>query len=111
MTSQITKKAYWLAKALCWSAGCSKESPEWTFSAPTMGTTYTIKVVDAPAGVTIHTLQRSIDTVLQRIDRSMSQYRSDSEISRFNAARSTDWFAVDEDLLAVVKIAQRDSSQ
>jgi thiamine biosynthesis lipoprotein len=76
-----------------------------------MGTTYTIKVVDAPAGVTIHALQQSIDTVLQRIDRSMSQYRSDSEISRFNAARSTDWFAVDEDLLAVVKIAQRVSSQ
>jgi thiamine biosynthesis lipoprotein len=76
-----------------------------------MGTTYTVKVVDAPADVTVHEVQRSIDTVLQKIDISMSQYRSDSEISRFNASRSTDWFAVSDDLLDVVKTAQHVSAQ
>jgi thiamine biosynthesis lipoprotein len=88
-------------------SACSETQPAWTFSAPTMGTTYTVKVVDAPAGMTPHGVQGTIDEVLSVIDLSMSQYRSDSEVSRFNASQSTDWFGVSDGLLRVVQTAQQ----
>ncbi len=76
-----------------------------------MGTTYTVKVVDAPADLAPHSIQKTVDSVLDEIDVSMSEYRSDSEISRFNASRSTDWFAVSSDLLRVVQSAQQVASE
>jgi FAD:protein FMN transferase len=93
------------------ACGCTAQDPEWTFSAPTMGTTYTVKVVDAPRSVKVHTVQQTIDEVLNLIDVSMSQYRRDSEISRFNATRSIDWFAVSDDLLRVVQKSQEVAAQ
>ncbi|RMG35975.1 MAG: FAD:protein FMN transferase, partial [Planctomycetota bacterium] len=42
---------------------------------------------------------------LQRIDRLMSTYRDDSEVSRFNAARTTDWFPVSRETAEVVQVA------
>jgi thiamine biosynthesis lipoprotein len=76
-----------------------------------MGSTYTVKVVDAPAGLAPHAIQQTVDGVLDEIDASMSEYRVDSEISRFNASRSTDWFAVGSDLLRVVQSAQQVASE
>ncbi|HEU4603636.1 MAG TPA: FAD:protein FMN transferase [Steroidobacteraceae bacterium] len=76
-----------------------------------MGTTYTVKVVDAPADLAPHSIQKTVDSVLDEIDVSMSEYRADSEISRFNASRSTDWFAVSSDLLRVVQSAQQVASE
>lgn len=70
-----------------------------------MGTTYSVKVAAAPAGVDSHALRVATDQVLKRIDRSMSGYRADSEISRFNAAVATDWFDVSADLATVVDYA------
>lgn len=82
--------------------GCARAPQELAISGPTMGTTYSIKVASAPAGVDAHTLRVATDEVLDRIDRSMSGYRADSEISRFNASASTDWFEVSPELAIVV---------
>ncbi|WP_168159992.1 FAD:protein FMN transferase [Steroidobacter denitrificans] len=70
-----------------------------------MGTSYSIKIVAPPADVDTAAVQTVIDDVLARIDRSMSAYRGDSEISRFNASHSTEWFEVSEDLANVVQAA------
>jgi thiamine biosynthesis lipoprotein len=70
-----------------------------------MGTTYSIKVASAPDTVDAHALRAAADEVLARIDRSMSGYRADSEISRFNASSSTDWYEVSADLATVVDFA------
>lgn len=67
-----------------------------------MGTTYSIKVAAPPADIDAHAVRSAVDQVLDRIDRSMSGYRPDSEVSRFNAATSTDWFEVSADLAIVV---------
>ncbi len=48
---------------------------------------------------------------LERINRLMSTYRDDSEVSRFNAVRSTDWFSVSPDTARVVHIALEVSRQ
>jgi thiamine biosynthesis lipoprotein len=110
---RLTKRVLLLSLVSCLAslAACSEPTPEWTFSAPTMGTTYTVKVVDAPADVTAHIAQLTIDDVLRTIDLSMSQYRSDSEVSRFNTSHSTDWFGVSVDLLHVVQTAQEVASE
>jgi len=67
-----------------------------------MGTTYSVKIANPPANVAAAQLQATIDAVLARIDREMSGYRPDSELSRFNASTSTDWFEVSADVIAVV---------
>lgn len=86
-------------------AGCERAAPELAISGPTMGTTYSIKVASAPDTVDAHALRVAADAVLASIDLSMSGYREDSEISRFNASPSTDWYEVSSDLATVVDYA------
>jgi thiamine biosynthesis lipoprotein len=86
-------------------AACARQPQELAISGPTMGTTYSIKVASAPDNVDAHALRVAADEVLDRIDRSMSGYRDDSEISRFNASQSTDWYEVSADLATVVDFA------
>lgn len=96
----------WLALALApVMAGCARAPQELAIAGPAQGTTYSIKVASAPADVDAHALRIATDEVLDRIDRSMSGYRPDSEISRFNASTLTDWFEVSPDLAIVVDYA------
>jgi thiamine biosynthesis lipoprotein len=85
--------------------GCARTPDELAISGPAQGTTYSIKVASAPKDVDAHALRVATDQVLDRIDLSMSSYRDDSEISRFNASTSTDWFEVSNDLATVVDYA------
>jgi len=91
--------------------GCSRSPELIEIAGDTMGTTYSVKVAAAPTKVDAAVLRTAIDDVLDRIDRSMSGYRDDSEISRFNASASTDWFAVSADLARVVLTAGEVSEQ
>jgi thiamine biosynthesis lipoprotein len=68
----------------------------------TMGTTYHIKLVADPALVNADDLQSEIELILARIDRQMSTWRDDSELSRFNRAPAGEWFPVSEAVAAVV---------
>lgn len=90
---------------------CVGKPEELAITGPTMGTTYSIKVVRPPRNVDADTIRVATNEVLDRIDRSMSGYRVDSEISRFNAAASTEWFDVSSDLATVVEAALRVSQQ
>ncbi|MBN2217646.1 MAG: FAD:protein FMN transferase [Pirellulales bacterium] len=74
-----------------------------------MGTTYTVKVVPAPGAKSTvdKLLNEGIDCVLKDVDRAMSTYRDDSELSRFNASESTDWFNVSPETARVVAEALR----
>ncbi len=85
---------------------CSRAPRELVFSGPTMGTTYTVKIVGTPATLDAQALERTLDAVLASIDADMSTYRPDSAISAFNAAASTDWIEVPEGLARVVAAAQ-----
>lgn len=93
------------------AAGCARAPRELAISGPAMGTTYSIKVAAAPESLDADQLRAATDEVLDRIDRSMSGYRDDSEIYRFNASRSTDWFEVSSDLATVVDYALQVSQQ
>jgi FAD:protein FMN transferase len=73
-------------------------------SGPTMGTTYSIKVVtkgpvDAPMR---DKLSAIVSKRLQEVDESMSTYRPDSELMRFNNSTSTEPIIASHGLLAVL---------
>ncbi|MEZ6061177.1 MAG: FAD:protein FMN transferase [Planctomycetaceae bacterium] len=76
-------------------------------SGETMGTYYAI-VVDSPALTDDgEALRAAITQRLAEINRQMSTWDAESEISRFNASRGTDWFPVSAELVAVVQEAGR----
>jgi thiamine biosynthesis lipoprotein len=85
------------------AAACNRSAPELVLSGPTMGTTYTVRVAAPPPAVDPATVRVAIDDVLAHIDRSMSGYRADSEVARFNASASTQWHGVSPELAAVVQ--------
>jgi FAD:protein FMN transferase len=65
-----------------------------SLSGPTMGTTYHVKFVSPEPPESSAELQKRMESALEEINRQMSTYRRDSEISRFNRAVSDEWFGV-----------------
>ncbi len=81
------------------------ESAVWTFSGPTMGTAYSVKVVavdlDDTAKLAIHSAIRG---AVDGVDQAMSTFKPQSELSRFNSS-GLDEFLVSADLARVVAVA------
>jgi thiamine biosynthesis lipoprotein len=97
--------------ALCLLASCAREPRELVLSGPTMGTTYTVKVVGTPRTLDAEAVRHELESVLASIDAEMSIYRPDSSISRFNADTSTDWIDVPVGLAKVVAAAREVSER
>jgi thiamine biosynthesis lipoprotein len=72
-----------------------------------MGTTYAVTVVDRPAEWPLESLAEQIGDELERIEQIFSLYRPTSELSRLNAAASSEWIGVSSDVLAVTKRAAK----
>ncbi|QDT10144.1 FAD:protein FMN transferase [Stieleria marina] len=80
------------------------QAPLRTFRGQTMGTTYMVKIFgssDVDDDIRI-----AIDAELRQVNDQMSTYLKTSELSRFNASLSTDWFDVSSDTASVVAFAQ-----
>src|SRR4051794_15835592 len=75
------------------------------------GTTYHIKYVSPATPVDRDELQRDVEQELAAIDREMSTYRDDSEISRFNRARAGEWFDVSRAVAEVVAASRQISEK
>jgi thiamine biosynthesis lipoprotein len=72
----------------------------------TMGTTYQIKFVAPPKSLNIKRLHAEVDGALAEIDRQMSTYRPDSELSQFNRQLAGEWFKVSAATAEVVAAAR-----
>ncbi|MFL6549803.1 MAG: FAD:protein FMN transferase [Povalibacter sp.] len=83
-------------------AGCARRPDVIELSGPTMGTTYSVKIARPPRDLDAAKARIVIDDALALIDKQMSTYRADSEISSFNASRSTEWKNVSPDLARLV---------
>ncbi len=80
------------------------------FSGQTMGTTYSVKIVKetpGPRPIPYERIQPAVDSLLREVNRQMSTYQVDSEISRFNQFRDTTWFAISEDFAKVLQASYR----
>jgi len=86
-------------------AGCNLKK-EAHISGKTMGTTYNIKVVTWFYKDTAE-LKNKIEKRLQEVNKSMSVFISESEISRFNAFNSKDKFNITNDFLKVMTVSRR----
>lgn len=73
----------------------------------TMGTGYSVKIVALPVSIDPAVLDRDIAKLLSEVNDLMSTYQADSELSRFNRNRSTDWIAVSAELVEVLEEAEK----
>ncbi len=69
---------------------------------PIMGSRYRVMLPELPVGSDPRALAARVRATLTAVDRAMSTYRPESEISRVNRARSTDWLAVSPATATVV---------
>ncbi|MFN5740648.1 MAG: FAD:protein FMN transferase, partial [Planctomyces sp.] len=76
-------------------------------SGKTMGSYYAL-VIDSAAPPDADLLQQDIEAIFTDLNRQMSTWDPNSEISKFNSSSdSTDWFPVSRDLLLVTTEARR----
>ena len=89
--------------------GCYRQPQprEVTFTGDAQGTTYTVKVVLAGTSANPAVIEKRIAARLDQIDREMSTYRSDSEITRFNESRDTTPVPASRDLVDLFLMAGR----
>jgi len=98
------------ALALAALAGCSFEAEEkvWEISGPVFGTEYHINVVMKDDQARLRELADGIATVLEEVDASMSTWRKDSELSRFNRLNDqSQWTEVSAALHEVLARSQQ----
>ena len=79
--------AIWLA-----SLALAARAEPLMFSGPTMGTAYHVRFVVGESAVDLPQLKKYVESLLADVDRHMSTYRDDSELSRFNRASAGEWF-------------------
>lgn len=77
-------------------------APALTLGGPTMGTTWKVTVVGNLSADEQRAVEDAVARELDEVDRQMSTWRPDSEISRFNAHASTEPFPASRGLLEVV---------
>ena len=88
-----------------------------SFSGPTMGTRYAVSLAAGNGTANwppdVQEVQQRVEERLAEINRRMSTYDPESELSRFNRLNSSDWFSVSaetaEVVAAALKIAERTS--
>lgn len=76
-----------------------------TFAGPTMGTAYHVALGSSKDPAELAVLKQRVDERLAEINRLMSTYDPESELSRFNASRSDQWFEVSPETAKVVAAA------
>jgi len=102
-----TIRSVFFAIGLTLVLACTVVKKDLLVSGKTMGTTYHITVV-AGYFSNEESLREKIEVRLKEINRSMSTYLPDSEISRFNAMQQTGTeFCPSDDFLAVMSSAEK----
>ena len=86
-------------------AACERQAGPVQLAGASMGTTWHVTYVAPASGVDSVLVQAAIEERLEQVVQSMSTYRADSEISRFNAAPLNTWFAVTPEFYKVLSSA------
>ncbi|MCX8157032.1 MAG: FAD:protein FMN transferase [Verrucomicrobiae bacterium] len=82
--------------------------PVWTWGGETMGSKYRISVVAPPEGAAVRErVQQEVAERLREINRQMSHYLPESELSQFNRAPAGKLVPVSPELATVIRFAVR----
>lgn len=84
----------------------SSQQQKHAFQGATMGTRYHITVIANTDAFHADSVKKHVDELLQGINRKMSTYIPESEISRFNRFNKTEWFPVSKPFAEVVSASQ-----
>lgn len=86
-------------------AGCQPAQRIEVLSGPTMGSTYTIKYVSSKATPAADAAGVAVQAILDEVDRQMSTYRTDSDLSIFNRLPAGSCRAMPTPVLELVSYA------
>ncbi len=103
----LTKWLAPLGLALIVLSGCTPQPKVQSISGQTMGTSYHISWVPVAPSEQSQLLQAAVDSRLEQINASMSNWRPDSLISQFNAHRFETPMQLDDDFVAVLQESRR----
>lgn len=73
-----------------------------SFSGPTMGTTYTVKFFTTPDVTSSHDLKDDVDAILVKVNKLMSTYDPNSELSLFNTLPAGQSANISEEMAYVI---------
>lgn len=76
-------------------------------SGATMGTTFSVTIALPPDQVASFTLEDEVEQALSRIEKTMSTYLPDSDLSLFNSSVSTEWQPVAIELCVAIERSLR----
>jgi thiamine biosynthesis lipoprotein len=76
-----------------------------------MGTTYHVRLAAVPPPISVHELQAQVEALLADVDRQMSTYRTDSELSRFNRGPGGKWIPISKPIVEIVAAAHEISEK
>lgn len=71
----------------------------------TMGSTWSVKFSPGVAMPPVRDVERALQAKLDALERQMSTWRADSDVSRFNASTGANWFPVPRETVVVVQEA------
>ena len=91
--------------ALFFLVGCDRQIPPIQLGGDIMGTTWGVSYIEGPPELTPRQVQAGVEALLARVNLSMSTYRTDSEISEFNAVDTQTWFSSSAEFFEVLKAA------
>lgn len=94
-----------LGSALLLGACAEDVPPLYELSGATMGTQFSVKVAQPVTDAGLASLQKEIDATLESLEQAMSTYIVQSDVSRFNASPSTDWFELSQLTCSAVEAA------
>jgi thiamine biosynthesis lipoprotein len=99
------RRSLLLAFFLLTACGSEDLLPTFDLSGNTMGTTFNVTLVAPPADIDLDLLQTNIHDRLEHVENIASTYRSNSELSRFNADPSTAWIPVTPEFCHMIAAA------
>ncbi len=83
--------------------GCDKDSSVIHYQGETMGTTYSIKIIHDNNKIINSSLKIKIDSLLAKINKQMSTWDPNSEVSSFNKWNSLEPYKISKSVMNVVK--------
>jgi len=84
---------------------CQKE-PETSLSGSIQGTTWHLKMVTGENPITPEEIKTDVEAIFRLIDEQLSNWREDSEITRFNRQQTTEWQPVSATLIHLLTVAR-----
>ncbi len=97
---------------LVFITNCSSPIKEELFlNGSTMGTSYSIRIVEPYIKNAVKGISIEIDSVLNDVNNKMSTYLKSSELSQFNKFKSTKWIKISKDLAHVIYTSKEVSKE